>query len=265
MTMTRIILAGSSLALTLACCVPVAAQTVSPPVAEHQERARSSFQLSNGTIFPLVAVLEVRGFRVTEAGEVVDAPLDTGRVHVKLSATSFRIPPRGTYTVFYEATGDSLPAWFVISSALSGARTDNGLNVRIILPHVVYLNQKRPVRREDIVVRRVELDAAANRARVLLENTGDNLGRAHELSLANAKNESRSSAGFPMFPHFRRWVEIPWDLPEPPVRAKLRFAKFSLDTALVAVTAAPDSAHHPNVLPQAGTPAGVSSPSRASR
>src|SRR5712692_2892474 len=65
-------------------------QTVSPPIAEYQERARASFQLQ----------------------------------------------PRSTYTVFYEAAADGAPAWFTISSAMSGARTDNGLNLRIILPHV---------------------------------------------------------------------------------------------------------------------------------
>src|SRR4029077_9554025 len=100
------------------------AQTVSPPIAEYQQRARASFQLSNGSIFPLTVVLEPRGFDVTEHGDVAAAPLDTARIHIKLSATSFRMAPRSTYTVFYEATTDTLPAWFTISTALSGARTD---------------------------------------------------------------------------------------------------------------------------------------------
>jgi len=57
----------------------------------------------------MTVVLEVRGFNVTEAGEVVDAPLDTTNIHVKLSTMSFRIPPRGTYTVFYEVTATTTP------------------------------------------------------------------------------------------------------------------------------------------------------------
>ena len=111
---------------TLACLAiggvpahPLAAQSVSPPIAEYQEHARSSFQLINSGIFPLNVVLEARGFRVSEQGEVEDAPLDTTRLHIKLSAMSFRIPPRSTYTVFYEASADSLPAWFNILSAMS--------------------------------------------------------------------------------------------------------------------------------------------------
>jgi hypothetical protein len=136
-------LASSALAVLVSLAAPpsVTAQSVSPPIAEYQQRARSSFQLINTGLFPLSVVLEVRGFSVTGQGEVQDAPLDTSRVHVKLSAMSFRIPARGTYTVFYEATADSLPAWFNIVSALSGARTENGLNVRVLLPHVVYLTQ----------------------------------------------------------------------------------------------------------------------------
>ena len=48
----------------------LAAQTVSPPIVEYQERARASFQLSNGSIFPLTVVLEPHGFDITENGEV---------------------------------------------------------------------------------------------------------------------------------------------------------------------------------------------------
>jgi hypothetical protein len=160
-------------------------QTVSPPIAEYQVHARSSFQLSNQSIFPLTVVLEVKGFQVTERGEVQDAPFDSTRIHVKLSTMSFRIPPRGTYTVFYEASADSAPAWFNILSAMSGARTDAGVNVRILLPHVVYLNQKQPLRKEEVAVRAFELDSAAKVARVQLENTGPNLGRVLQVTAAS--------------------------------------------------------------------------------
>lgn len=208
------------------------AQTVSPPIAEYQERARASFQLSNGSIFPLTVVLEPRGFDVTENGEVVATPLDTARVRIKLSATSFRMQPRSTYTVFYEAAADSAPAWFTISSALSGARTDNGLNLRIILPHVVYLNQKQPLRKDEVAVRRLELNPETKKARVLLENLSPHLGRVLEFSLATAKGQSRSTGAFPLLPGHRRWAEVDWDLDQPPARVTARFAKFSIDTTL---------------------------------
>lgn len=224
-----------------------AAQSVSPPIAEYQERARSSFQLHNASIFPLTAVLEVRGFSITEQGEVIDVPLDTGRIHVKLSDMSFRIPPRGSRTVFYEATGDSLPAWFNILSALTGSRTETGLNVRILLPHVVYLNQKQALRKEEVAIRRFEIDRAAQKARVQLENLGPHLGRVHQLSVADDGDASQTAGGFPLMPHSRRWVEVEWQRAAPPSRLTLRFARFTIDTLLSPVPAslAADSAAVP--------------------
>ena len=239
----------------LALTSPLAAQTVSPPVAEYQERARSSFQLINGSIFPLAVVLDVKGFDISEHGDVIEAPIDTSRLRVKLSATSFRIPPRSTYTVFYEATGDTLPAWFQIMAALSGARTDTGLNIRILLPHVVYLNQKTPLRRESVAIRRFEVDPAGNKARVLLENTGPDLGRVLEATFDSPAGDSRSG-GFPLLPGHKRWVELDWQRPAPPTRVVLRTAKFTLDTSLVAApppTQMADSAGSTDAPPSGAT------------
>ncbi len=217
---------------------PAQAQTVSPPIAEYQERARSSFQLGNESIFPLNVVLEVRGFTVTEQGEVVDAPFDSSRIQVKLSAMSFRIPPRGSYTVFYEARADSLPAWFNILSAISGARTDTGLNVRILLPHVVYLNQKLPLRKDEVAIRKFVFDSARKRVRVQLENTGPNLGRVLQVSAGHGRASSPAGAAFPLFPGMIRWTELDWPADSAPDRVVVKFARFTIDTALAATPAA---------------------------
>jgi hypothetical protein len=210
----------------------IEAQSVSPPIAEYKEKARSSFQLHNESIFPITVVLEVRGFTITEHGEVLDVPLDTSRIRVKLSEMSFRIAPRGTRTVFYEASSDSIPAWFNILSAMSGAKTETGLNVRILLPHVVYLNQKQAFRKEEVAIRGFEFDSAAKQARVLLENLGPNLGRVYQLTAANGHTVSRPGGGFPLLPRKRRWAEINWEGSLPPNRVVLRFSRFTLDTAL---------------------------------
>jgi hypothetical protein len=211
----------------------LAGQSVSPPIAEYQGRARSSFQLHNGSLFPITVVLEVHGFEVTEDGEVVDVPLDTGLVHVTLSEMSFRIPARGSHRVFYEASGDSLPAWFNILSAITGMRTENGLNVRLLLPHVVYLNQKEALKRNQVAIKAFELDPAAKQARIHLENLGPNLGRVLEVEVTHGR-ESRSGGGFPLFPGKRRWTEVSWDAATPPDRLRLQFARFTIDTALAA-------------------------------
>jgi hypothetical protein len=213
------------------------AQSVSPPIAEYQEKARASFQLQNASIFPLTVVLEVRGFTITERGEVIDVPLDTSRIHVKLSEMSFRLPPRGTRRVFYEAEGDSLPAWFNILSAMTGARTESGLNVRILLPHVVYLNQKQPLRKLDVVLRRFEFDPGLRKVRMQLENLGPRLGRVYQVTVGDGRTTSQPGGGFPLLPHSRRWTEIVWAGSGPPTRLNLRFSRFKIDTTVSAQSA----------------------------
>jgi len=226
-------------ALRLLAPNPIDAQSVSPPIAEYQEKARSSFQLHNGSIFPVTVVLETRGFTVTEQGEVQDVALDANRIHLKLSDMSFRIPPRGTRTVFYEAWSDSLPAWFNILSAISGTKTASGLNVRILLPHVVYLNQKQPLRKGDVAIRAFEFDTARKTARVLLENLSPNLGRVYQTTVSNGHNASPPGSGFPLLPRKRRWAEVGWTALTPPNRVMLRFSRFTLDTALTSKAASP--------------------------
>jgi hypothetical protein len=170
---------------------------------------------------------------------VLDAPLDTSRIHVKLSEMSFRIPPRGKRTVFYEATSDSLPAWFDILSAMTGTKTQSGLNVRILLPHVVYLNQKQPLRKQEVSVGAVVVDSATKKARIQLENLGPNLGRVLQLSVGTSERMTPSSAAFPLLPHSKRWAEVDWDNSEPPTRLTLRFAHFSIDTLITAAVPLP--------------------------
>jgi hypothetical protein len=213
------------------------AQSVSPPIAEYQGKARSSFRLSNPSIFPLTVVLEPRGFTVTVDGEVLDVPLDTSRIRIKLSEMSFRIPPRGARTVFYEASSDSLPTWFNILSALSGAKTESGLNVRILLPHVVYLNQKQALRKTDVAIRAFEFDSARKTARVLLENLSPNLGRVYQTTVGDGHTVSQPGSGFPLLPRKQRWAEVAWDASTPPNRIMLRFSRFSLDTVLTPAAA----------------------------
>jgi len=158
----------ASLFVVLGIARPPGAQTVRPAVVEYVEQARGKFELVNETLFPLTVVVEPRGFHVEPKGDLIEEVLDTTRIQVKISAMSFRVPPRETYTVFYEATAKAFPSWFVIASTLTGARTQTGLNVRIELPHVVYLlqPQPQPLRRSDVAIRAFEFDTAAKRVRV---------------------------------------------------------------------------------------------------
>lgn len=206
-----------------------AAQTIRPAVVEYPVQGRGKFELVNESLFPLTVVLEPRGFRVDENGTLGDVPFDSSNVEVKLSAMSFRIPPLGTYTVYYEARARRLPAWFMVLSSMTGARTHTGINVRVELPHVVYLLQREPLQKEQVAVRGFDFDSLGHRAVLELENTGDALGRvvASEVS-ANGKH-GQPFGGFPLFPQSRRRVEVPWDGVEAPDRVLLRFANFSVE------------------------------------
>jgi hypothetical protein len=221
--------ARCSLLVLLGCVRPLAAQTVRPAVVEYSEQARGKFQLVNETLFPLTVVLEPRSFHVEPTGELIEEPLDTANIQVKISAMSFRIPPRETYTVFYEATAKSFPAWFLVSSTLTGARTQSGLNVRIELPHVVYMLQPEPLRKGDVAIRAFEFDSATRRVRVEVENTGASLGRVLSSEVGASGRRAVPGGAFPLFPHSHRSLEIPWSDDLTPERVVLRFSNFTME------------------------------------
>ena len=125
-----------------------------------------------------------------------------------------------------------LPTWFTILSAMSGAKTESGLNVRILLPHVVYLNQKNPLRKTDVAITAFQLDREKKKARVQLENQSPNLGRVYQMTVSDGHTKSQPGGGFPLLPRHRRWAEVDWDFPTSPSRITLRFARFSIDTVL---------------------------------
>lgn len=208
---------------------PLAAQTVRPAVVEYAVQGRGTFALVNETLFPLTVVLEPRGFAVAEDGTLSDVAFDTSNVELRLSAMSFRIPPLATYTVSYEARARRLPAWFMVLAAMTGARTANGINVRLELPHVVYLLQKEPLHKAAVAVRGFAFDSVQHKAVLDLENTGASLGRVLASELSTGGRRGTPFGGFPLFPQSRRRVEVPWDGSEPPDRVVLRFANFVVD------------------------------------
>jgi hypothetical protein len=203
------------------------AQAVAPPVVEHSERAASTFDVMNQGVTPLTVVIEPFAFWVDTLGEVHYAPFDSAGVSLKLSATSLRLPPRATYTVAYEASARRLPAWFVVTSSFAGPRTV-GMNVRLQLPHVVYLNQKESLAREDIVVRAFVYDSVRRKVRFKIENLSERLGRCRDGSVRGTGSDMQSVPSFPLFPHFVRWVELAWPAAGPPERLELKFEKFTL-------------------------------------
>ncbi len=215
--------------------LPAAAQTVRPVLTEHGEKARGKFELVNDTLEPLNVVLDARSFNVSDHGDVSYRPLDKS-IHLKLSAMSFRIPPQQSYWVFYEATADQNPAWFVIYASFTGYgfKTAEGMNVRLQLPHTVYLLPKGKVQKQDLNLLRAEYDPGTQKVRVRLGNGSGQFGRCLAAEVSRGRKKA-SLNGFPLFPNAERQVEIEWEDEELPDKITLRFQNFTIEEKLQVV------------------------------
>jgi hypothetical protein len=210
--------------------VSASAQTVRPLIAELSNPAKGRVEYVNDTMTPLNVILEASSFAVSETGNIEYRPLESS-IHLKLSATSFRIQPQQTYYVFYEANTEASSAWFVIYARFSGFpfRTQQGMNIRLGLPHTVYLLPKQLLEKSQVRVSRAEFLPNSNKVLVEVENAGDYFGRVLETSLTFGKKK-QEAPGFPVFPHSRRLLEIPvaQTVDGLPGEVELRFQRFKL-------------------------------------
>jgi hypothetical protein len=212
------------------------AQTVRPVINELGNPAKGHVEYVNGGLVPLNVVLEAKSFTVSEAGEISYRPLDPD-IHLKLSTTSFRIQPQQTYYVYYEATSPQSPNWFVLYASFTGFafRTSQGMNVKLQLPHTVYLLPKQSVEKEEVHVVRAELDAATNKVTLEVENTGNNFGRIQQTFLLYSRRK-QEAPGFPIFPHSKRILEVPLDQKAEgenvPINVSFNFEKFKVEQKL---------------------------------
>ena len=141
---------------------------------------------------------------------------------------SFRIPPGQGHYVFYKATADVLPAWFVIYSTFRGLRTPEGMNVAVELPHTVYLVQKEPLQKADLRLTRVEYLAESRQVVAELENPSERMGRAMQVRLSSTPGK-QGFGGFPVLPESRRRLVLNWDREVGPQKLAIRFKKFTLE------------------------------------
>lgn len=212
------------------------AQTVRPVISELGNPAKGRVEYVNDSDTPLNVILEAKSFTVSEKGDAEYRPLDPN-IHLKLSATSFRIQPKQTFYVFYEASAPPSPSWFVIYASFSGFafRTAQGMNVRLQLPHTVYLLPKQRPEKADVRVLRAELDEDHNKVVLEVENTGNNFGRVLQTQLANGRKK-QDGPGFPIFPHSKRILEVPLDAKtgrdSTPTEVSFQFENFKIEEKL---------------------------------
>jgi hypothetical protein len=234
--MKRLFLAAASL-LFLAPLVP--AQTISPVIVEYPNKADGRFQLYNDADIPLTVVLEPHSFSVDSTGKATFRKLDP-ELHVRLSATSFRLAPKQTFYVFYKATSETLPNWFCIYATITGPTTPSGLKLALQLPHTVYLLDKRPLDRNQVAWIRAETSAVGNKRQIVaeVENHSAEFSRVREVQVTSAKDK-QEFAGFPLFPGQRRMIELDWDESSMPQHILLNFDHFKIESDLKVAASKP--------------------------
>jgi len=197
-------------------------QTIRPLVSEYRAKASGRVELVNNGDRPMTVVLELKGFRVDERGDVHDEPLPDA-LSIKLSSSSVRIPARQTRFVFYEATSTATPSWFVILARFAGysRREFSGLDVQLELPHYVYVLPARTWKADDLHVVSASLDRERHLLQVVVENAGGDFGRVSEIEVRGG-DEKGQGVGFPLFPGGRRQVDVPWPANDPPETITIR-------------------------------------------
>ena len=207
------------------------AQTIRPVRSEYRMQANGSFELVNDTFTPVNIILEAQSFDVTETGEIRYRKLDPS-IHVKFSTPSFRIQPKQTYTVFYKATADKLPAWFVIYAGYSNLplRSGTGMNVVLKLPHTVYILPKKDATKAEIKVVRSEFNSQTKKLFLELHSNSANFARVLAVQVAGGKG--LEDGGFPMYPGGTRRVEVDWKDSQPPTKVAFRFENYRIESPI---------------------------------
>ena len=204
------------------------AQTIRPILSEYAVTGKGRVELTNDSTVPLTVIVTPKSFEVSETGEISYGPMPAD-IHLKLSAMSFRIAPRQSYYVFYEAKADWLPAWFVIYFEFSGfpIRDHSGLNMQVELPHTVYLLPRQSFKREDLEVS-AKFDGAGRKVLITTFNKSTTVGRVL-MTEAQGHGQKAQGVGFPIYPGKKRIVELPWQGDAAPDKVVLNLDGFKVE------------------------------------
>jgi hypothetical protein len=218
----------ATILFTLFFAVFTQAQTIRPVLTEYTKVAKGSVELVNPGVVPLTVIMEPKSFTVSENGDIAYRPLDKG-IQVKLSAMSFQIPPQQSYFLFYEAHADALPVWFVLYANIGGFRkSDSGMNIRLDLPHTVYILPKQSATKSDIAIKYLGVSDDKTHLQFRVTNSGPWFGRALQSEL-RSKSGTIQGSGFPIFPNAKRIVEISCKGDQAGSVFSLRLRNFRLD------------------------------------
>jgi hypothetical protein len=225
-----LLLAAAGLALSSGAALR--AQSIQPVISEYNGKADGKFELTNNTLVPMAVVLEPKSFSIGPNGKGTFRPLDP-TTHVDLSTMSVVLEPQQTYYVFYKAHADTLPAWFTVYAAFSPIKKGEQINVRVMLPHTVYLYQKKPFDKEAVDFQHAAYLSGKDAVVFDLDNLSPALVRVQGVRVVGG-GASVDANGFPLLPHSPRHLEIPWKQANPPSYVVLHFPHFDVKEPLSA-------------------------------
>ncbi len=211
-------------------------QTIQPVLSEYRGQASGRFELTNDSFYALNVVLEPKSFAVSEDGEITYGPLDRD-IHVKFSATSFRIPPKQSLSVAYQATASKLPAWFVVYAGMTGlpVRTSSGMNIQVLLPHTVYLLPKKDASKNELKIVNASFDTATQVVSLDLASESDCFARVLATEVRAGKKKMEAE-GFPIYPHKHRRLDVPWQEDSVPDVAVFTLRNFKIEAPITTQT-----------------------------
>lgn len=212
------------------------AQSVQPVIMEYTVKGASSgsYVISNDMLVPIFVSIQAQSFTIDPSGKALYQPLSKN-IHLDLSTTSLKLPPKQSRTIYYRASADQLPAWFTIYSTLMGVPGQKGITMQLRLPHTVYLLPKEKASRTELMIRNPQHVAGAVQGDVV--NAGNEFIRAKDVEVLTANGKKLSFAGFPLLPHSYRTLALPTG-EAVPARVTVRFNDFSIEQS---ITQAPGS------------------------
>jgi hypothetical protein len=203
---------------------PATAQAISPMITEYRiaagAKVKGTFEVRNPTLFPVRVVLEPLSFSVDRHGDPAYRKLDAG-VHVRFTASSFRIGPRQNFTVGYEVESEQVPAWFTVYATIAAANTET-VKVALKLPHTVYVLPREAIDAGAVQFTRAEASRELHTVSVDIRNSGARYGRVEEVEVSSPHGKVVYN-GFPLFPGQERELRLPWHERDTPTQIVLRF------------------------------------------
>lgn len=122
---------------------PLLGQTITPVISEYGKgKANGQFTVRNDSLKPQSVTVEPLSFSVDTGGQAHFRPLDT-TTHVQLAGMSASVGAGQQHAFSYSIRCDVLPCSVAFLASVSGPHLPNGLALRLVLSHVVYVCEKQ--------------------------------------------------------------------------------------------------------------------------